>query len=181
MDVEHQEVVMNADSTILVGVSGSPASLAALRWAKGEAERRGSLLNVVLIWQRGQRANYAQQAAWSDGTQRAEQALCAVADAARAELASGPRHNVTVEPVEGRIEQRLVAASKDADLLVLGSGPAGVIGPVVRTCLIEAHCPVVVVSCRVRPTTGPQGDDRLASEAARRREYVRLTGRHAGG
>jgi nucleotide-binding universal stress UspA family protein len=79
VDVGYQEVVTNADSTILVGVSGSPASLAALRWAKGEAGRCGYRLKVVLVWQSDQRASYARQAARSDGTDRPEQALCAVA------------------------------------------------------------------------------------------------------
>ncbi len=143
---------MNAD-TILVGVNGSPASLAALRWAKDEAERRGCLLKILLVWQREQRASYA-PADRHDGTERLEDARCVLREAVRAVLGSGPLCTTTVEAIEGRSEQALVAASEDADLLVLGSGSAAVIGPVVRTCLTEARCPVVVVGS-VRQSARP--------------------------
>jgi nucleotide-binding universal stress UspA family protein len=143
---------MNTDSTILVGVSGSPASQAALRWAADEAESRECRLRIVLIWQPEQRASYAQQADRRDTTERRAQARCDLTETVWAVLGSSPWRDTTVEAVEGKIEQVLVAASEEADLLVLGSGHATVIGPVVRTCLTEARCPVVVVSRPVSPT-----------------------------
>jgi nucleotide-binding universal stress UspA family protein len=142
---------MNADGTILVGISGSPASRVALRWAADEAERRESRLEIILIWQREQRASYAQQDR-RDSTECREDAWSVLTETVQRVLGSGPLRNATVEVVEGRTEQALVTASEDADLLVLGSGPAAVTGPVVRTCLAEAHCPVVVVGRRARPT-----------------------------
>jgi nucleotide-binding universal stress UspA family protein len=137
---------MTTDSAILVGVSGSPASLSALRWAADEAERRECRLRVVLVWQREMAASYAQQADRRDRTKCREQAWSVLTTSVRAELGPGPWRNTTVEAVEGRIEQALVAATEGAELLVLGSGHAALIGPVVRTCLTGAHCPVVVVS-----------------------------------
>jgi nucleotide-binding universal stress UspA family protein len=142
---------MKADGTILVGVSGSAASRVALRWAADEAERRECGLRIVLIWQREQRASYAQQDR-RDSTECREDAWCVLTDSVRTVLGSSPWRNTSVEAVEGRIEQALVAASEHADLLVLGSGPAAVVGPVVRTCLAESHCPVVVVGRRARTT-----------------------------
>jgi nucleotide-binding universal stress UspA family protein len=167
---------MNANSTILVGVSGSPASLAALQWAADEAERRGCRLRVVLICEREQRASYAQQADLVDGTERKEQARRVLTTTVRAVLGSGPWRNATVEAVEGRVEQALVAASADADLLVLGSGPAAMIGPVTRTCLTDAHCPVVVVNQAARMTSVVRSDEkqRAHEEAARRRDDGRV-------
>lgn len=162
---------MKADNTILVGVSGSPASLAALRWARDEAERRACRLRVVLVWQPDERASYAGQKCRDDGTERPEHAWCVVTEAVRAVVGSGPWRNMTVEAVEGRIEPCLIAASEDADLLVLGSGPAAVIGPVVRACLTAARCPVVVVSKETGPTTVSPGEDKqLAYAGAGERE-----------
>jgi nucleotide-binding universal stress UspA family protein len=142
---------MKADDTILVGVSGSASSRVALRWAADEAERRECRLRIVLIWQGEERASYAQQDR-RDSTERREDAWCILTDSVRTTLGSGPLRNTTVEAVEGRVEPALVSASEDADLLVLGSGPDAVVGPVVRTCLAEAHCPVVVVGRRGSPT-----------------------------
>lgn len=143
---------MSADSTILVGVSGSPASRSALRWAADEAERRECRLRVVLVWQREMAASYAQQADRRDRTKCREQACTVLTESVRAELGPGPWRSTSVQAVEGRIEQALVAASEDAELLVLGSGQPALIGPVIRTCLVNARCPVVVVSRQARPT-----------------------------
>jgi nucleotide-binding universal stress UspA family protein len=141
------EVFMNADSapTILVGVSGSPASAAALRWAEDEAVRRHGRLRIVLSWQQERRAFYAHppsRAGIDAGDKRARRALV---DAVRAVLGPGPHDDATAEVVEGTAERTLVAESAGADLLVLGSGSSPSIGPVVRTCLSQARCPVVVV------------------------------------
>ena len=132
--------------TILVGVSGSPASAAALRWAEDEAERRHGELKIVLIWQPERRASYARPPQLADGHAGQEHARRELADTIRAVLGQRPLHDATTVVVEGRAERELVAESAGADLLVLGSGSRMSIGPVVRTCLSHAHCPVVVVS-----------------------------------
>ena len=132
--------------TILVGVSGSAASAAALRWAEDEAERRHGELKIVLTWQPERRAPYARQPTRADGSAGPARARKELADAVRAVLGQNPMHDTTTVVVEGRAERELVAESADADLLVLGSGSGISIGPVVRTCLSHAHCPVVVVS-----------------------------------
>ena len=132
--------------TILVGVSGSPASAAALRWAEDEAERRHGELKIVLIWQPERRASYARPPVLADGQAGPEQARRELADTVRAVLGQSPLHDATTVVVEGTAERELVAESAAADLLVLGSGSRLSIGPVVRTCLSHAHCPVVVVS-----------------------------------
>ena len=132
--------------TILVGVSGSPASAAALRWAEDEAERRHGELKILLIWQPEPRASYARPPARDDSHAGSERARKEVADTVRAVLGPSPLYHTTTVVVEGRAELELIAESAAADLLVLGSGSGISIGPVVRTCLSHAHCPVVVVS-----------------------------------
>ena len=136
--------------TILVGVSGSPASAAALRWADDEALRSHSQLRIVLIWHQEQRAFYAGSSRRTEPSESREQAERDLAETVRTVLGQGPRSDATAEVVEGGAERELVAASAAADLLVLGSGSANTIGPVVRTCLTHAHCPVVVVTVESR-------------------------------
>jgi nucleotide-binding universal stress UspA family protein len=133
-------------STILVGVSGSPASAAALRWADDEAQRRHGQLRIVQIWHPEPRAFYARPARRNELDGGHEQAERNLAETMRSVLGQSPQSDSTAEVVEGLAERELVAASAAADLLVLGSSPGSSIGPVVRTCLTHAHCPVVVVS-----------------------------------
>jgi nucleotide-binding universal stress UspA family protein len=131
---------------IIVGVSGSPASAAALRWAENEAHRRHGELKVVRTWQPERRAAYASPPVRPDGRAGQEQARKELTDTVRAVLGPSPLPDTTTVVVEGTAERELVAESVGADLLVLGSGSRITIGPVVRTCLSHAHCPVVVVS-----------------------------------
>jgi nucleotide-binding universal stress UspA family protein len=142
---------------ILVGVSGSPASAAALRWAYDEALRSHSQLRILLIWHQDQHAFYARSSRRTDPAEGREQAERDLAATVRAVLRQDPRPAATAEVVEGRAERELVAASAAADLLVLGSGSVNTIGPVVRTCLTHAHCPVVVVTLESREPHRPDG------------------------
>ncbi len=132
--------------TIVVGVSGSPASEAALRWAATETERLHGTLRIILAWRQEQRAHYARPADLADGSSGSERARRKLAETVRAVLGPGPQHSAVSEVVEGSAERKLVAESAAADLLVLGSGPGDCVGPVIRACLSQAQCPVVIVS-----------------------------------
>jgi nucleotide-binding universal stress UspA family protein len=138
---------------IVTGVSGSLASTRALRWAADEASRRHGRLKVVLAWQTQPRAFYAPVVTPQELTARHQQAVDALAATVRAVLGTEVAARVTTEVIEGNPERALVDSSAGADLLVLGSASRRLaersIGPVVRTCLSRAHCPVVVV--------GPEG------------------------
>jgi nucleotide-binding universal stress UspA family protein len=164
--------------TILVGVSGSPASAAALRWAHEEALRSHSWLRIVLIWHQEQHALYARPSCRTEPASGREQAERSVAETVRKALGDRPRTHATAEVMEGRAERELVAASAAADLLVLGSGSVNTIGPVVRTCLAHAHCPVVVVTLgsteprrrdgRLWPQPRCPGEDQVQRDRATR-------------
>jgi len=138
---------------IVTGVSGSPASARALRWAADEASRRRGHLKVVLAWQAEPRALYAPVVNPQELAARRQRAVDALAATVRAALGPELAANVTTEVIEGNPERALVDSSAGADLLVLGAASRRLaersIGPVVRTCLSSAHCPVVVV--------GPEG------------------------
>jgi nucleotide-binding universal stress UspA family protein len=138
---------------IVTGVSGSAASARALRWAADEASRRHGRLKVVLAWQTQPRAFYAPVVTQQELAGRHQQAVDALVATVRAVLGPEAAAKVTTEVIEGNPERALVDSSAGADLLVLGAASRRLaersIGPVVRTCLTRAHCPVVVV--------GPEG------------------------
>lgn len=135
---------------IVVGASGSPASLTALRWAADEAARLHGRLQVIGVWTAQPRAPYAPQPPPLDRETSRERAYRDLAAAVRAVFGPAPPDYLVTEVVEGQPERALPEKSAGADLLVLGSASAhGMsgrsIGPVIRTCLSCAHCPVVVV------------------------------------
>ncbi len=154
---------------IVVGASGSLASWRALRWAADEARHRGARLVIVCAWLPAKVAFYAghgDQYAAEHGRQAATWEL---ASTLRATFGEKLPSDVFAEVTEGMAERVLVEKSAGADMLVLGStsSPTVVgraIGPVIRTCLSRAHCPVVVI--------GPEGQradhdiDRQSAEAA---------------
>jgi nucleotide-binding universal stress UspA family protein len=142
------------NSRIVAGVSGSMASLGALRWAAEEAWRLQAQLTVVRTWHPELPAPYAVPSGHPDAArlrQDAERGL-----AATLQQAFGPDApaGLVSEVAEGMAERILVDRSADADLLVLGSTSVPTvigrsIGPVIRSCLSRARCPVVVI--------GPEG------------------------
>jgi nucleotide-binding universal stress UspA family protein len=166
--------------TILVGVTGSLASTAALRWAAAAAEREHARLRLVLVWAPERRASYARPAGRSDAHQAQERARRKLAETMRTVLGPGPLRHTTAEVVEGMADRALVVESAGADLLVLGSAARSSgwnsIGPVVRTCLAGARCPVVVVSpegcpvdrARARRTRTEGDEDEPSGDATRR-------------
>jgi nucleotide-binding universal stress UspA family protein len=155
---------------IVVGVSGSRASVAALRWAADEALRRRSRLSVVCAWDHRLRpAHYAENHAPADTRAALHSSLAA---AMRAAFGPVPPDGVDAELAEGVPERVLIDRSAIAALLVLGAArPRDAhglsVGPVLRACLSRARCPVVVVSVAAGQDAGQQpGNVRAARESA---------------
>ena len=140
---------------IVVGVDGSPSSVAALRWAISEAELTGDTVEAVMAWQYPTSAGgFGWAPVIMDETLNleafAEKTLTQVIDGA-----TQPQTDVTIERrvVEGCPPSVLVDASTDADLLVVGSRGHGtfadaLIGSVSQNCAHHAKCPVVIVRGR---------------------------------
>jgi nucleotide-binding universal stress UspA family protein len=153
------------NSRIVVGVSGSMASLGALRWAADEAWRLQSQLTVVRIWQPEQLAPYAVRSGHPDAAQSRQEAERGLAASLRQAFGPDTPADLVSEAAEGRPERILVDRSAGADLLVLGStsvpGLVGrSIGPVIRSCLSRAHCPVVIIGPEGRARQRCAGADR---------------------
>lgn len=132
---------------IVVGIDGSPASLAAVEWAARQSELTGAVLEVVMTWE------WPVSYGWSlpvptdyDPKQDAQKALDEVLEPIRA-----AHPTVTMKPVvlEGHPAPLLVKASKGADLLVVGSRGHGefagmLLGSVSEHVVGNACCPVLV-------------------------------------
>lgn len=133
-------------SSVVVGVDGSPAALAALAWAAAEAVGADDALTVVHGWEL---PSHGLRAPVSDHQYAA--AADTLVDQAVAEVASDrPELVVKGESRRQAPAQALVEASEGADLLVVGSRGRGgftglLLGSVSQQCLHHARCPVAVV------------------------------------
>jgi nucleotide-binding universal stress UspA family protein len=167
-------------AAVIVGVSGSAASAAALRWAADEARRRNAGLRVVRSWQPIFAAPYAPADTRAGHGQQRDIASHGLTAAMHAAFGPVTPYGVTAELAKGEAERVLVDRSAGAALLVLGTGsppaPAGqFIGPVIRTCLTRAHCPVVVVSTSEQQAIrSPAADEHNADQAAIAAGQVRV-------
>jgi nucleotide-binding universal stress UspA family protein len=134
-------------SEIVVGINGSAASSLALRWAAEEARLRAAPLRIVHTWEVPSGEGMVAGAAFREATEQEalERAMTWVETALGTPDAPG-----TVEITEGPAAAVLVARSRAAALLVLGtqahSGIRRLIsGSVSHFCLSHATCPVVAV------------------------------------
>ena len=169
-----------AGGRIVVGIDGSAASDAAVRWAVREARLRRGTVHLVSAYHSDSRqhAQYVPSSSWMTPRQerRAAEALLAAAmELARRGLPPG---RLTGEVANEPPARALLDRSAHAELLVLGTirpapqpgQPPQAIGPVARPCLRLARCPVVVVSPDDRPTgnvTAGRGREAAGRQAAR--------------
>lgn len=140
------------DKVIVVGVDGSKPSLAALRWAVGQAELTGEAVRAVTAWQY---PVVAGSIGWGPVMVADDMDMQAIGEKTLAEAVSevcGEGSDVRVEQqvVEGYAPDVLVSASASADLLVVGSRGHGtfaeaLLGSVSQNCAHHAKCPVVIV------------------------------------
>jgi nucleotide-binding universal stress UspA family protein len=151
--------VQASQGRVLVGVDGSPASAAAVRWAAAEARLRSMRLHVVHARDPHAVAQ-AYYAPLSAGRGPVGHAAEGAALKTLVREAVGPDGWPTVqfEVVDGLPARVLLARARGAVMLVLGStrsaGLAGApvgkprapLGPVARDCLRAAPCPVLIVA-----------------------------------
>ncbi|WP_090045712.1 universal stress protein [Lentzea fradiae] len=140
----------NESRPVVVGVDGSPASLAALRWAVEDAARRGCAVEAVTAWH----ADYGVMIGPLPAEVLADVSPQAMREAAQRVLERSVEGIEGVEVrrilVEGDARDVLAKASRDAELLVVGSRGHGrllgaILGSVSSHCVHHAGCPVVVV------------------------------------
>lgn len=133
-----------SNTRIVVGVNGSEASRAAVRWAAVEAVVRHA--PVLLVHARN--AFPSTEAAWLLLTETSRQHEAAVLVEASALLRSlAPEVVQETDLREGRPDAALISASEHACLLVVGrhSGSDAWLGPVLGHLTVRSGCPVVAV------------------------------------
>ena len=140
-------------SGITVGIDGSDHSVRALEWAANEAAVRHAPLTVLTV-------HAVPQSGWTGNPiilpqdagelekerQGAEEMTLKVTS----RLGEARPASVTVRAVNGFPAHELIEASREADLMIVGSRGAGgfvklVAGSVSDQVVHHAHCPVVVV------------------------------------
>ena len=136
---------------VVVGVDGSAESVAALAWAARYASASGARVRALLAWHYpgavgGPPVEKAPESV-RDQTEQEEQATL---DEAVAKAIPGQPAGVETSIGYGHPAQVLIDASKEADLLVVGSHGhrafgGMLLGSVSLHCVTGAFCPVVVV------------------------------------
>lgn len=138
---------------ILVAVDGSPESDAAVRWAAYEAEMRDVpvtlmhvVMPVVVSWPVGSFETEFSQ--WQEDN--AQLVIGQAQKMLESSLGESKRSAVRTEVVHDYVVPGIVAASSEAQMIVVGSrgmGPVGraVLGSVSSGVVHHAHCPVAVV------------------------------------
>jgi nucleotide-binding universal stress UspA family protein len=143
---------------ILVGIDGSAAAAAALRWAAAEARVRDLRLHVVYVRDpdNPEVAPYAPLGN-SNGDEPPVPPETALKLAVHAALGPDLPSACVLEAAEGLPVHVLLNRAEGAQMLVLGNshpgglgahraeGPMAPLGPVARDCLRGALCPVVMV------------------------------------
>ncbi|MGP7998338.1 MAG: universal stress protein [Streptosporangiaceae bacterium] len=138
---------------ITVGFDGSHGAQRAVEWALTEASIRRARLTVLAV-------HPVAASGWTGhpitlppdepAVQQARQAADEAVAKAAAELGESGAAVVQVQAVNGFPVEELIAASEDADLIVVGSRGSSpfqrlLLGSVSAAVLHHAHCPVVVV------------------------------------
>jgi nucleotide-binding universal stress UspA family protein len=132
---------------IVVGIDGSPSSIAALGWAAKQAEVTGASLEVLMTWE------WLSGYGWSPIDPEFDQErVCqtALSEHLKPVRDAHPGISIQAAAIEGHPAPLLVKASEGADLLVVGSRGHGefigvLLGSVSEHCVTNAHCPVVVL------------------------------------
>ena len=141
-------------SGIVVGVDGSAHSERALDWAMREAAIRSAPLTVLSVHTISMGIWGTVPARYPEADrpeeEKARQAVEEMVEKAGAQLAGSRPASVTVRVTSGTASEEIIEASRDADLLVLGSRGSGgfsrlLLGSVSTQAAHHSRCPVVIV------------------------------------
>jgi nucleotide-binding universal stress UspA family protein len=138
---------------IIVGVDGSSNAHTALDWAMREAAIRHAALTVLTVHEVMASAWTSQPVILGPDADAVRQYRTAAQEAVAkvaSEIGESQPASVTVEAVNGVVAQELINASREADLLVVGSRGVGgfaslLLGSVTTKVVQHASCPVVTV------------------------------------
>jgi len=140
---------------VVVGVDGSESSKRAAAFGAHEAAIRGTALRIVCVYQSpavwmGMGEALGSTVSATVSSQDLETYAMETIDDVVSSLPPSPGLHVVKETIQGHAGPSLVEASKDADMLVVGSRGRGevgsaLLGSVGMHCVHHALCPVVVL------------------------------------
>lgn len=138
---------------IVVGIDGSHHSTRALEWALKEAALDHAPLTVLTVHSVPASPWTGNPVVLGRDPEEQEKILQAAEELTRkvaSQLGDQIPESITVRAISGFPSQTLIDASRDADLVVVGSRGAGgfaklMLGSVTSQVVEHAHCPVVVV------------------------------------
>jgi nucleotide-binding universal stress UspA family protein len=138
---------------IVVGVDGSEASRRALAWASQEATLRNAHLTVLTVHENPEGHWTGNPLYYRESGPAQEKAEAAAEEAV---TRGGYRGHASVRSIAGLAAEQLIEASRDADLLVVGSRGEGgfarlLMGSVSTQVVHHALCPVVVIPADWQP------------------------------
>jgi nucleotide-binding universal stress UspA family protein len=138
---------------IVVGVDGSEASRRALAWATQEATLRKAHLTVLTVHENPEGHWTGNPLYYRENEPAQEKAEAAAEDAL---TRGGYRGHASVRSIAGLAAEQLIEASRDAELLVVGSRGEGgfarlLMGSVSTQVVHHALCPVVVIPADWQP------------------------------
>jgi nucleotide-binding universal stress UspA family protein len=139
---------------VVVGVDGSAESVAALRWAARYAAATGARVQAMLAWHYPTAASVPPVGVAPEPVRaQTEAQMHRTLDEAIAKAYEGQEAGAEKVTTYGHPAQVLIEASREADLLVLGSHGHGaftgmLVGSVSIHCVTSAFCPVVVIRGR---------------------------------
>ncbi|MBO1751357.1 universal stress protein [Actinotalea sp. BY-33] len=138
---------------VVVGVDGSPDSVAAVAFAAAEADRAGAELHVVHTWEQPAVYVSVEYLAGGFDEQMIENEQVVLAESVAGLAEQYPDLVVEQHLVQGQPATALIEAAQGARLLVVGThGRHGVarmlLGSVAHTVVLHAPCPVAVVRIR---------------------------------
>jgi nucleotide-binding universal stress UspA family protein len=141
---------------IVVGVDGSVPSLDALRWAGRVGSALGLAIDAVACW--SYPANFGMGGGFVDYRPDVD-AKRALDEALLTVFGPTPPAGLRASVREGYAANELIEASRDAEMLVVGSRGHGgfvglLIGSVSAYCAEHAKCPVVVLHPRAGSEAG---------------------------
>lgn len=135
-------------NVIVIGMDGSESSRQALHWAVAQAKVTGATLEAVMAWDPP--IPWGRMPRLPSGRDPEDEMRKRLAEEVESVL--GPHGALDVKEivVRGQPAPALIAASKHANMLVVGSRGHGafagtLLGSVSRHCVTNATCPVVVV------------------------------------
>jgi len=141
-------------SGIIVGLDGSAHSERTLAWAIEEAAARNAPVTVLAVHQVASNHWTGHPVLYREDQPEVEKMRLAAQEMTQKAVSQagepGPA-SVTVRAVSGLPAVELINASRDSDLIVVGSRGGGgfaklMLGSVSSQVVHHAHCPVVVIS-----------------------------------